>query len=223
MDQIVANFFDLEVMARYLPDILSGFVLTIYLAVVIVLLGLTLGLALAVVRAFQIRPLNWLIVFSVDLFRALPPLVIMIIFYFALPYLGVELGGFTAAWLALGFVLAAFAEEIYWAGILSVDKGQWEAARSTGLSFFRTLRSVVLPQALRLTIPPLTNRTIAITKGTALASVVAVPEILSQATAAQAFAANTSPLTMGAIAYLILFAPLVTLSRWIETRFAWRR
>ncbi len=223
MDQIVANFFDLEVMARYLPDILSGFVLTIYLAVAIVLFGLALGLALAVVRAFQIRPLNWLIVFFVDLFRALPPLVIMIIFYFALPYVGVELGGFVAAWLALGFVLAAFAEEIYWAGILSVDKGQWEAARSTGLPFFRTLRSVVLPQALRLTIPPLTNRTIAITKGTALASVVAVPEILSQATAAQAFAANTSPLTMGAIAYLILFAPLVTLSRWIETRFAWRR
>lgn len=223
MDQIVANFFDLEVMARYLPDILSGFVLTIYLAVAIVLFGLALGLALAVVRAFQIRPLNWLIVFFVDLFRALPPLVIMIIFYFALPYVGVELGGFVAAWLALGFVLAAFAEEIYWAGILSVDKGQWEAARSTGLPFFRTLRSVVLPQALRLTIPPLTNRTIAITKGTALASVVAVPEILSQATAAQAFAANTSPLTMGAIAYLILFAPLVTLSRWLETRFAWRR
>lgn len=223
MDQIVANFFDLEVMARYLPDIVSGFVLTVYLAVAIVLFGLALGLVLAVVRAFQIRPLNWLIVFFVDLFRALPPLVIMIIFYFALPYLGLELGGFAAAWLSLGFVLAAFAEEIYWAGILSVDKGQWEAARSTGLSFFRTLRSVVLPQALRLTIPPLTNRTIAITKGTALASVVAVPEILSQATAAQAFAANTSPLTMGAIAYLILFAPLVTLSRWIESRFAWRR
>src|SRR5690606_12752620 len=223
MDQIVANFFDLEVIARYLPDILSGFVLTIYLAVAIVLFGLALGLALAVVRAFQIRPLNWLIVFFVDLFRALPPLVIMIIFYFALPYVGVELGGFVAAWLALGFVLAAFAEEIYWAGILSADKGQWEAARSTGLPFFRTLRWVVLPQALRLTIPPLTNRTIAITKGTALASVVTVPEILSQATAAQAFAANTSPLTMGAIAYLILFAPLVTLSRWIETRFAWRR
>lgn len=223
MDQIIANFFDLEVMARYLPDILSGFVLTIYLAVAIVLFGLALGLVLAVVRAFQIRPLNWLIVFFVDLFRALPPLVIIIIFYFALPYVGVELGGFAAAWLALGLVLAAFAEEIYWAGILSVEKGQWEAARSTGLSFFRTLYAVVLPQALRITIPPLTNRTIAITKGTALASVVAVPEILSQATAAQAFAANTSPLTMGAIAYLILFAPLVTLSRWVESRFAWRR
>lgn len=223
MDQILSNFFDLEVMARYLPDILDGFVLTIYLAVAVVLFGLALGLLLAVVRAFQIRPVNWVIVFFVDLFRALPPLVIMIVFYFALPYIGLQLGSFTAAWLALGFVLASFAEEIYWAGILSVEKGQWEAARSTGLSFFRTLYIVVLPQALRLTIPPLTNRTIAITKGTALASVVAVPEILSQATAAQAFAANTSPLTMGAIAYLILFAPLVTLSRWIESRFAWRR
>ena len=120
-------------------------------------------------------------------------------------------------------VLAAFAEEIYWAGILSVDRGQWEAARSTGLTFFDTLVHVVLLQAVRLTIPPLTNRTIAITKNTALASVVAVQEILSQAGAAQAFAANTTPLTMASIAYLLIFLPLVVLSRWVETRFAWKR
>jgi polar amino acid transport system permease protein len=104
-----------------------------------------------------------------------------------------------------------------------VDKGQWEAARSTGLSFFQTLCNVVLPQAIRMTIPPLTNRTIVITKSTAIASVVAVPEILSQAGAAQGFSANTTPLTMAAIAYLLIFIPLVAMSRVIESRFAWKR
>ena len=155
--------------------------------------------------------------------RAVPPLVIIIILYFALPTIGVRLSGVVSTWLALSMVLAAFAEEIFWAGILAVPKGQWEAARSTGLTPMQTMRSVVLPQAVRMTIPPLTNRTIAITKGTALGAVVAVGEILYQAQAGYSFSYNPSPLTLGALAYLVLFMPVVWLGRWIETRFAWRR
>ncbi len=223
MERIAENFFDLEVMAKYLPSIIDGFFVTLHLAALVVISGLVLGLVLAVVRAFQVRPVNWLIILVVDLFRALPPIVIMIIFYFALPFVGIEMTGFVVAWLSLSLVLASFAEEIIWAGILSVDRGQWEAARSTGLSFSQSLRDVVLPQAVRLTIPPLTNRTIVITKSTAIASVVAVPEILSEASAALGFAANTTPLTMAAIGYLLIFLPLVVLSRWVETRFAWKR
>ena len=117
----------------------------------------------------------------------------------------------------------AFAEEIFWAGITAVPRGQWEAARSTGLGFSPTLRLVVLPQAMRMTIPPLTNRTIAITKGTALATVVAVPEILGAAQAGVSFTFNPTPLTLGALAYLVLFLPVVVLGRWVETRFAWKR
>lgn len=223
MNRIAENFFDLAVMAKYLPSIIDGVFVTIHLAVLIVLSGLALGFVLAVVRAFQIRPVNWLIVLVVDVFRALPPIVIMIVFYFALPFVGISMSGFVVAWLSLTLVLASFAEEIFWTGILSVDRGQWEAARSTGLGFLQTLRDVVLPQAVRLTIPPLTNRTIVITKSTAIASVVAVQEILTQASAAQAFSANTTPLTMAAIAYLVIFFPLVVLSRWVESRFGWKR
>ncbi len=167
--------------------------------------------------------LNALIIVFADTFRAIPPLVILVVAYFALPYAEVELSGFAAAWLSLSLVLAAFSEEIFWASITSVDKGQWEAARSTGLSFLDTLRLVVLPQAVRMAIPPLTNRAIAIGKGTALASVVAVPEILNLASSAQAQAANPSPLTLAAVAYLALFLPLTVFSRWVESRFAWRR
>jgi polar amino acid transport system permease protein len=123
----------------------------------------------------------------------------------------------------LSLLLAAFAEEIFWAGILSVRKGQWDAARSTGLTYVQTLVHVILPQAVRLTVPPLTNRTIAITKNTALGTVIGVPEILNQATTAQSFSGSATPLMMGALAYLALFVPVVTVGRWIETRFAWRR
>ncbi len=223
LERLRFSFFNTEVMARYLPAIAEGFVVTIELAVVIIVTGLVAGLALALLRSAQWRPVTWAVVLFVDLFRALPPLVVLVLFYFALPHAGLRLSGFTAAWLSLALVLAAFAEEIFWAGILAVHKGQWEAARSTGLTFGQALAYVVLPQAVRLTIPPLTNRTIAITKGTALASVVGVPEILTQAVTGQSFSGNASPLTLGAAAYLVLFLPFVVVGRWVETRFAWKR
>jgi polar amino acid transport system permease protein len=223
LERFLFTFCNTEVMARYLPMIAEGFVLTVHLAVLIILTGLAGGLALAVLRTLQIRPVNWLIVLVVDLFRALPPLVIIIMIYFALPNVGVRVSGFVAVWLSLSLVLTAFAEEIFWAGIVSVQKGQWEAARSTGLSFAQTLAHVVLPQAVRLTVPPLTNRALAITKNTALGAVVAVPEILSQAQTGLSFSSNPSTLTLGALAYLVLFLPFVVLGRWLETRFAWRR
>lgn len=223
LQRLTASFFDLEVMARYLPAIASGLRVTVEIALAVIATGLLLGLALALVRALQVRAVNWAIVLGVDLFRALPPLVVLVLFYFALPHVGVRMSGFTATWASMSLVLAAFAEEIFWAGILAVPRGQWEAARSTGLTFGQALLFVVVPHAVRLTVPPLTNRAIAITKGTALGSVVGVQEILSQATTAQSFAGNPSPLTLGAVAYLLLFVPFVVLGRWIETRFAWKR
>jgi polar amino acid transport system permease protein len=217
------TFFNLKVMAQYLPKILEGMLVTVQLAVCIVLTGILAGLFLALVRAFRIRPVNWGIILLVDILRALPPLVIIILFYFALPGVGIRLSGFVSTWLALSLVLTAFAEEIFWAGILAVPRGQWEASRSTGLTFIQTLQCVVLPQAVRLTIPPLTNRTIAITKGTELGAVVAVGEILYQAQTGLSFSYNPSPLTLGAIAYVVLFVPIVYFGRWVESRFAWRR
>lgn len=223
MTGLIDTFFNLQVMLQYLPKVIEGMGITILLAIVVVTSGLALGLALGVLRSLQIRVLNALIVLFADVFRAVPPLVILIIIYFALPTVGVRFSGFASAWLGLSLVLAAFAEEIVWAGILSVPRGQWEAARSSGLSFAQALRLVVLPQAVRLTVAPLTSRAIVITKNTALASVVAVGEILYQAQAGYSFSYNPSPLTLGAIAYLILFIPLVWLGRWVETRFAWKR
>ena len=222
-ERFVETFFNAQVMARYLPDILTGTLITIQLAALVIVSGLAAGLALALLRSVGFRAVNLLIVFVVDLFRALPPLVIIVFIYFGLPALELSPSGFVSTWLSLTLVLMAFSEEIFWAGITSIARGQWEAARSTGLSYGQTLINVILPQALRLTIPPLTNRTIAITKGTALASVVAVSEILGMASSAVSNSYNPSPLTLGAAAYLVLFFPMVVFGRWLETRMRWKR
>jgi polar amino acid transport system permease protein len=219
----VDTFFKPELIVRYLPDILKGMVVTIEIAVLVVAAGISLGLALALIRSLRSRPVNALIVIFVDVARALPPLVLVLIAYFGLPNVGIVLPSYAVLWLVLSLLLAAFAEETFWAGILSVRKGQWEAARSTGLTYSQALLYVILPQAVRLTVPPLTSRTIAITKNTALGTVIGVPEILNQATTAESFSLNATPLMMGAVAYLVLFVPVVIAGRYVETRFAWRR
>ncbi|MCU4181267.1 amino acid ABC transporter permease [Bosea sp. BH3] len=205
------------------PAILKGLVVTIEIAALVVVSGLALGLALALLRWRAGGWFTWPLMFFVDLFRAVPALVLILLIFFGLPNVGIDLPSFAVLWLVLSLVLAAFAEEIIWAGLIAVRKGQWEAARSTGLSETQTLIYVVLPQALRLAVPPLTNRTIAITKNTALGTVIGVPEIMNQATTAVSFSGNATPLMMGAAAYLLLFIPVIGLGRWIEARFAWRR
>ena len=216
-------FFDPEVLATAWPSIRSGIGVTLGLALSSIAAGVALGLLLATVRALirdaPLRPISSLITTYTDIFRALPPLVLLVILYFAAPFAGIELSGFMAAFVALGLVLGASAEEIFWAGITSVNRGQWEAALSAGLSRGTAFRRVVLPQALRLTIPPLTNRAIATGKNTALASVVAVPEVLNQAASIQAQTASPAPLLLAAGVYVALFLPLVRIGRSLERRF----
>lgn len=223
LDRFLTSFFNAEVAARYVAPMLDGMLLTIGLGLCVIASGLVLGLALAVLRIQHVRFVNAFIVAFADIFRALPPLVVIILLFFAFPYIELSMSAFTATWLALSLVLAAFTEEIFWAGMLAIPKGQWEAARSTGLGAWATLVHVILPQAVRMTVPPLTNRTIAITKGTALGSVVALHEVLNVSSAASSEAGNATPLVMGAVAYLILFIPFVVLGRWVETRFNWKR
>ncbi|WP_245943804.1 amino acid ABC transporter permease [Acuticoccus kandeliae] len=220
--RFVETFFNWTVIERYLPAILKGMVVTLELAVLVVASGILLGLVLACLRAYRVLPLNLLIVGFADIFRALPPLVLILIAYFGLPNVGISLSAFVVIWLILSLALAAFAEEIFWAGILSIGKGQWQAARSTGLTYTQTLVYVVLPQAVRLTVPPLTNRAIAITKSTALGMVIGLSDILGAATTAQSFSGSATPLMMAAIAYVILFLPFVIFARWLESRFKWR-
>ena len=110
MNAFLETFFKPNLIEQYLPSILRGVVTTIEIALAVVITGLALGLFLAVVRAFQVRPLNALIVIFVDMFRALPPLVIVLLVYFGLPNVGLSIPSFAVLWLVLSLVLAAFAE-----------------------------------------------------------------------------------------------------------------
>ena len=220
MDQFIFTFLNLKVMTDWGPQIAAGLVLTVGLASLVVLTGLAVGLPLALARVSGWRVLVWPIVFLVDALRAVPPLLIIILLFFGLPSAGIQVSGFVATWAALSAVLAAFSEEIFWAAINAVPAGQTEAAKALGLGYFPILCLVVLPQAMRIAIPPLTNRTIAITKGTAFGSVVGLSEILGASQSAVAFSANPSPLILGAAAYMLLFAPVVAGSRWLERYFA---
>ncbi len=219
IDRLIFTFFNAEVAAEYLPQVLEGAWVTILLGLAVIGAGLAGGVLLAFLRSFRIRALNFFIIGFVDIMRSLPPLVLIILFYYALPSVGVSLSAFAATWLALALVLAAFSEEIFWAGIASLPYGQVEASRSTGMTHTQTMLYVVLPQACRMMLAPLTNRVIATVKGTAYGSVAALNEILNQATSATSFAGNPTPLTLGAIGYLLIFIPVVVAGRMIEKRY----
>lgn len=223
MERFLDTFLKPSIIASTWPKILDGMLVTVELALAVVVTGLAAGLCLALLRTAQVRLLNAVIVVVVDVLRAVPPLVMVLVIYFGLPNVGLTLPGFAVLWLVLALVLAAFAEEIFWAGILSVRRGQWDAARSTGLTFTDALAFVVLPQTIRMVLPPLVNRTIAITKNTALGTVIGVPELLNQATTAVSFLGNATPLTLAAIGYLVIFVPVVLLGGWLEQRFSFRK
>lgn len=218
MDRIAENYFNASVMANALPSILAGFWVTVQVALCVIAVGILAGLALAIARCTSSRIAAILVTIFSDLFRTLPQVVIMIILYFGLPYAGWSPSPFTTTVLALGAVLAAFSAETFYAAIQALPKGQSDAARALGMGSTAIMFLVILPQAMRLATPLLTNRSIAITKGTALGSAVALPEILSSAQSAMAIMANPSPLTLAAAFYLCFFIPLVILSRVIEWR-----
>ncbi len=223
MDRFLQTFFNPVVMAQYTPDIIAGVWVTLQIAAAVIVAGIGAGLVLACLRSYRIKVLNFVIICYADIFRAIPPLVVILILYFGFPSIGIQLSGPMVLFIVLAATLAAFAEEIFWAGFSSVEKGQWEAGIATGLGFTRTLVHVALPQAVSLAIPPLVNRVLAITKMTALGSAIGVSEILSSATTAQSFSGSATPLTMSVFAYLVIFLPMVIAARWLESRTAWKK
>jgi polar amino acid transport system permease protein len=215
---LITTFFNLRVLADTFPLLLQGLGITVLLGAVSIVLGFVAGLLMALLRLYGPAPLRTLARIYIDVFRSIPLLVLLVLVYYALPFVGVRLSSFAAATTALSLVSCAYTAEIFRAGIEAIPKGQFEAAGAIGLSFFDTMRDVVLPQALRIVTPPLTSNCINVLKDTALASVVAMPDLLKQATQAQALSANPSPLIGAALLYLALLLPLVRLVGWFETR-----
>jgi polar amino acid transport system permease protein len=218
MDDLICNFFNLEVMAATLPMLLRGLLTTLTLTVTTIICGGIGGVVLCIARLYGPRLPRVLAVGFIDIFRSLPILVVLVLIYYALPFVGIRFNSFTSASLALSMVLAAYTAEVFRAGIEAIPKGQFEAADALGLSFPVVLWKVILPQAVRIATPAQTSNCVAIAKDTSLASVVAMPDLLKQATDGQALFANPSPLIAAALIYLAILWPLVRLVNRLEVR-----
>jgi polar amino acid transport system permease protein len=211
MSELVTTFFNLDVLREVSPLLIEGLWLTLALAAVAVPLSIAIGLAIAVAQDLRSTALRMVLVAYVDTLRAVPPLVLLIFIYYGMPFLGLNLGGFTAAVLALTLNGSSYFAEIFRAGIESVPKGQREAARSTGLTWLQSMAYVVVPQGTRNVLPDLVSNTVELFKQTSIASAVALQELLRSAQIAQGLLYNPTPLVAAAIVYFLMFWPFVRL------------
>jgi polar amino acid transport system permease protein len=218
MHDFLNTFLNLQILERVWPALLHGLQTTLLLAVVIIPAGLAGGLLVALLQSAPSRPLRWIMMGYTDLFRAFPPLVLLIYVYYGLPYAGVDTDAFWSVVLALTLNTSAYFGEVFRAGIEGIPSGQIQAARATGLSGQQTMAHIVLPQALRNMLPDIMSNVLETVKLTSLASVVTLPELLRAARLAQGNTLNATPLIAGALIYLILLWPLVRLTSRLERR-----
>jgi polar amino acid transport system substrate-binding protein len=212
---------------RYLPLLLQGAQVTVFITVLSMLLAMGLALPIAVSRLYGPAPLRWAAAGYVEFFRGIPVLLLLYFLYYGLPviaeYYGwpvsLKLAPLQAAILGFGLNYAAYEAEIYRAGISSIPAGQWEAAASLGMSRWLTFRRIILPQAVRVILPPTTNDFVALFKDTSIVSIVAVEELTKQY---QILAKSSLKyLEIGlatATLYLLMSVPLGFLSRYLEKR-----
>lgn len=218
MEVFLDTFLNWQIVQEAWPILWQGLQTTLLLSALVVPLGILGGVVLAVLSTVRSPWVKWPLRAWVDIFRALPPLVLLVFIFAGLPFVGLDVGAWGAV--AIGFFLntGAYYGEILRAGIESIPRGQVEAARSTGLTRGQTLRCVVLPQAVRNVLPDLISNTLEVVKLTSIASVVALPELLFQARQAQSVTYNATPIMVAAVVYFALLWPVVRVLSRLENR-----
>jgi len=226
-NKLVFVFLNQGVMEGEWGPLSEGLLVTLEIAIFSAILGVLTGLILAVLRSLNNWMLNLVIIAYVDVIRATPLIVLLVVVYYALPYMGILMSAVMSGILALTLNCSAYTSEIFRAGIESIHAGQVEAARSLGLTSMKTMRLVILPQAFRVVVPPLTSTLVGLLKDTAVCSVASIVELLRAALQIQAWKANPTPLIAATIIYLLILIPLTRLSNRLEvrmkTRFGVRR
>jgi polar amino acid transport system permease protein len=218
MDQMLDQFFNLDIMWQAAPLILRGLGMTLMVCAAVIPLGLAGGLMVALAGRSRSRAVRVVVAVLVDIFRAAPPLVLLIFIHAGLPFAGIRLTPFASVCVAFFLNNSAYYGEVYRAGLDSVGAGQREAARSTGLTAWQAMAFVVIPQAVRNVLPDLVSNTVEVVKLTSLASVVALPEMLYSADMARSLTYNPSPIVLAAMVYLVLLWPVVRLMSRMEHR-----
>ncbi|HEY9854285.1 MAG TPA: ABC transporter substrate-binding protein/permease [Stenomitos sp.] len=204
---------------RFLPMLLEGAWMTIKISVLAMALAMGVGLLLAVMRIYGPKPLSWLALTYVEVFRGTPLLIQLYLIYYGLPNLGIQLDAFVAGVIGLGLNYGANEAENYRAGIQAVPKGQSEASLALGMSRYQLLRYVILPQSFRVALPPVTNDFIALFKDSSLVSVITLVEL----TKAYGMLASATYDYIGlglvtAGVYLAISYPASLFARWTEAR-----
>ncbi|MGX7705199.1 amino acid ABC transporter permease [Methylobacterium sp. Gmos1] len=212
LELFTENFLNLDSLIQIYPLLLQGLQFTILLAVVALPLSILWGLALAIAYSFHNRALNIFLICYIDLVRAFPVVVLLVLIFYGLPLLGLKLGGFTAAVLAIALNNSGYFGEIFRAGIESIPRGQREAGRSLGLRGWHVIALIVLPQALRKALAPFASNSLELVKTTSIAALVALPELLRSARVAQEQTYNPTPLMAAAAIYVVLLWPF---ARWV--------
>ncbi len=218
------SFLNRDIFLNALPDVIHGFRINVQLFLIAEVLILAFGLVLAILRSLPgpvFFPLRFLATVYVDLFRAVPGILIIFMLGFGAPGLGlagVPVEPFFWAIVTLTLVYSAYVSEVFRAGIESVHPSQDAAARSLGLSRLQSLRHVVVPQAVRRVIPPLLNDFIGLQKDTVLVSFIGVVEIFRTANIRQAATFNFTPYVAVALVFLVLTLPLARLTDWLIAR-----
>ncbi len=215
--------FSWAIFVEVFPFLLQGARVTIALTVISLSLGIVFGLFIGLARVAVNPVVRGVALVYIEVIRGTPLLMQLIFIYYGLPSVGINLDAYTSGILGLSINSAAYVGEIFRAGIESIGKGQMEAARATGLTYAQAMRHVVLPQAVRVVLPPLTNEFVAMLKDTSLVSTLAVAELLRIGREMQAWKTNTfSPFAGVALIYLSMTIPMTKLARYFEKRLgAW--
>jgi polar amino acid transport system permease protein len=210
---------DFSLVKEYIPFLLKASVTTLEIAILSLILGLIMGIVIVIMKISKYKLLSWFSDFYVWVLRGTPLLVQLFLVYFGLPQIGIELNPFIASILALGLNAGAYIAEILRGGILSIPQGQTEAAQSLGLGYPTIMRRIILPQALRVSIPGIGNEAITLLKDSSLASLVTVSELMmtSQRFASTNYAFIEFYIT-AAIFYLFMTTVFTFVLRKIEFR-----
>jgi His/Glu/Gln/Arg/opine family amino acid ABC transporter permease subunit len=212
--------FDWDIFVYSLPPLLNGCVVTAELSVVSIVIGIIIGTIGGIARISKLRMVWVLMLLYVTIFRGVPLLVTLLFLYYGLPAAGLQLDAFTVAIVALSVTNGAYMTEIVRGSIESLDRGQMRAARSLGMSYALAMRRIILPQALRRVLAPITNESITLLKNTSLVSTIALGDLLRAGLEVMTWKANTfSPFTGVALCYLGLTLPLLALNSYLERRY----
>ena len=212
--------FDWTIFVESLPALWKGALITAQLSILSILIGIGIGLFGGIARLSRNRLVATLMALYVNVVRGVPLLVILLFLYYGLPSAGVQLDAFTVAIIALSVTNGAYITEIVRGSIQSIDPGQLRAARSLGMSYALAMRRIVLPQAVRRVLPPITNESVTLLKNTSLVSAIALGDLLRAGLEVMTWKANTfSPFAGVALFYLALTLPLIALNNYLEKRY----